>query len=154
MHSNQLIEEMQFSSDATWIKEKEGTFVTTEYNTPVSFSCPPVLGGNEFPSPEDLFLASIATCTLTTVLHMCDRLRTSPEELNVNVSGKLVLVDVNYEFTDIKCIINVSGDEFLLDRACELAIKYCAIGNAIKSPIKYSIVINSQQIHTFSNKSG
>jgi organic hydroperoxide reductase OsmC/OhrA len=154
MHSNQLIEEMHFISDATWIKEKEGTFVSTEDKTQLSFSCPPILGGNEFPSPEDLFLASIATCTLTTLLHVCDRLRTSPEELNVKASGKLVLVDVNYEFRDIECIINVSGDKFLFERACELAIKYCAVGNAIKPPIKYSIIINSKKIRTLSNKSG
>lgn len=146
MPSNQLIEEIYFASDAKWVKDKEGTYLTTEYEEPLLFSCPPVLGGKITPSPEDLFLAAIATCTLTTVLHICDRLHTSPDELNVKVSGVLRLIGVDYKFQDIKCEINVWGDEFLLERACELAIQYCAIGNAIKPGINYHITLNSDKI--------
>ena len=152
MPSKQLIDEMHFTSDATWLKDKEGSFLATEYETALSFSCPPVLGGKKTPSPEDLFLASIATCSLTTLLHMCDRLHTSPEKLNVKVTGVLRLVDLNYEFQDIHCTVDVFGDEFLLERACELAIKYCAISNAIKPRIDYQVTINSDKILNLKSK--
>ena len=149
--SKQSIDEMYFSSAATWENEKEGIFRTTEYSDPLPFSCPSELGGIETPSPEDLFLSSIATCTLTTLLHICDKLHTSPNSLQVKVSAYLRLIDSsNYQFQEINCEIDVSGEEFLLERACELIPKYCAVGNAIKPDISYHITLNSNKTLIFS----
>ena len=151
MSSNQPINEIYFSTSANWNKEKQGEFFTTEYSEPFPFSCPSVLGGIETPSPEDLFLSSIATCTVTTLLHMCDKLHTSPNSLQVKVSAYLRLIDAaNYEFQTIKCHIDVSGEEFLLERACELIPKYCAISNAIQPEVTYFVTINSEKKITIS----
>ncbi|MCK4848642.1 MAG: OsmC family protein [Candidatus Heimdallarchaeota archaeon] len=153
MSSNQLIKEIFFSTTANWEKEKIGKFYTTEYSEPLPFSCPTILGGIETPSPEDLFLSSIATCTVTTLLHMCDKLHTSPNSLQVKVSAYLRLIDgANYEFQAINCQIDVSGEEFLLERACELIPKYCAISNAIQTEINYLVTLNSEKKFTISKK--
>lgn len=153
MSSKQQINEIYFSSAATWRKEKEGDFLTTEYSDPLPFSCPSVLGGIGTPSPEDLLLSSIATCTTTTLLHMCDKLHISPDSLQVKVSAYLRLIDdTNYQFQDIKCEIEVSGEEFLLERACELIPKYCAVGNAIRPEINYHVTINKKFKLSFSKK--
>ncbi len=153
MSSHQPINEIYFSTSANWKKEKKGEFFTTEYSESFPFSCPSVLGGIETPSPEDLFLSAIATCTVTTLLHMCDKLHTSPNSLQVKVSAYLRLIDgTNYEFQTIKCQIDVSGEEFLLERACELIPKYCAVSNAIKPEIIYLVTLNSEKKFTISKK--
>jgi organic hydroperoxide reductase OsmC/OhrA len=153
MFSKQPINEIHFSSVATWRKQKKGDFCTTDYSDPLPFSCPSVLGGIETPSPEDLFLSSIATCTVTTLLHMCDKLHTSPNSLQVNVSAYLHLIDeTNYQFQSINCEIEISGEEFLLERACELIPKYCAVSNAIKPEINYHVTLNAKKKFSFSKK--
>ncbi|MHA2317290.1 MAG: OsmC family protein [Candidatus Hodarchaeales archaeon] len=141
------------SSVATWRKQKKGDFCTTDYSDPLPFSCPSVLGGIETPSPEDLFLSSIATCTVTTLLHMCDKLHTSPNSLQVHTSAYLRLIDeTNYQFQSINCEIEISGEEFLLERACELIPKYCAVSNAIKPEINYHVTLNTKKKFSFSKK--
>ncbi|MHA2277119.1 MAG: OsmC family protein [Candidatus Kariarchaeaceae archaeon] len=153
MSSKQSINEIYFSSVATWRKEKKGDFCTTDYSKPLPFSCPSVLGGIETPSPEDLFLSSIATCTVTTLLHMCDKLQTSPNSLQVDVSANLQLIEgTNYQFQTINCEIEISGEEFLLERACELIPKYCAVSNAIKPEINYHVTLNGTRKFSFSKK--
>ena len=129
---------------ATWEEKKMGNFITTEWKTPLPFSCPPSFGGTALPSPEDLFLAAVATCTLTTILQLCDRLHTEPENLSVTTSAKVQFNKTinDYEFSSIMCTIKISGEKFLLERACELIPKYCIIGKNIKPKITYDIHIN------------
>ena len=130
---------------ATWEEKKKGHFVTTEWKTPLPFSCPPSFGGIDQPSPEDLFLAAVATCTLTTILHLCDRLHTGPESLSVMTSATVHFDEKTNDFSisSIQCTINISGEEFLLERVCYLVPKYCLIGKNIKPKINYKININT-----------
>ncbi len=152
MRIKDLVEKMQFTATATWEKDKEGSFLTTDYSKSIFFSCPPDLGGIETPSPEDLFLSAIATCTLTTLLHICDSLRTAPNTLKVSVSGDLQLIKSSYyEFENIICQLEVTGDEFLLERACEKVPKQCVVSNSIKPLITYQMIINSQHRLTLTN---
>lgn len=136
---------LYFSTTAFWEKEKKGLFKTTHYQKKLAFSCPPEFGGIETPSPEDLFLVSIASCTLTTFLHLCDSLRTEPENLAVTTEAEITLSksEGRYEFSTIKCIIKAKGDKFLLKRACELTPKYCLVGKSVKPKLEYIIKINS-----------
>ncbi len=131
-------------SKAIWEKNKKGKFSTTLFPTNIPFSCPPEFGGSSEPSPEDLFLAAISTCTVTTILHICDSLHTQPNSLNVTTSSSLVyLPEKNYEFSNINCKISLTGDHFLLERVCELVPKYCLIGKSIIPKINYQFEILS-----------
>jgi uncharacterized OsmC-like protein len=153
MRIKHLAEKMHFTTSATWDKDKEGSFQTTKYSKNLLFSCPPELGGIETPSPEDLFLSAIATCTLTTLLHICDSLRVTPDSLEVIVSGDLRLIGAsNYEFENIHCRLEVTGDEFLLERACEKVPELCVVSNSIKPLITYDVIINSQHTLELTNR--
>ncbi|MFX0014407.1 MAG: OsmC family protein [Promethearchaeota archaeon] len=138
------IKNLDVQTIAIWEKKKEGFFVTTNWKKPVPFSCPPVFGGNDQPSPEDLFLSAIATCTLTTILHLCDSLHTTPKSLSVTTKATLEFNKENNDFffSVIKCLINIHGESFLLERACELIPKYCVIGKNIKPKVTYEVNIN------------
>lgn len=137
-------ESFNVKTTAIWEEEKRGRFVTTEWKEPIEFSCPPSFGGTALPSPEDLFLASVATCTLSTILHICDKLHTKPESLSVTTSAVFEFDTKTNDFfvSTINCSINIYGEKFLLERACELIPKYCVIGKSIKPTINYEVNIN------------
>ncbi|MHA2055677.1 MAG: OsmC family protein [Candidatus Hodarchaeales archaeon] len=150
MRSKSRLTEMHFSTSAQWIKDKEGRFSTTESKESFFFSCPVDLGGINTPSPEDLFISAIGACTITTLLHICDSLHTTPEELVVDTSADLKLQENSkFEFENIKCNISLVGDEFLLERACEIFPKHCVVSNAIIPNIEYVGTINSEKTITF-----
>jgi uncharacterized OsmC-like protein len=142
------VKEVPFETTAIWEKKKQGNFKTTHLKENTPFSCPPVFGGTEEPSPEDLFLVSIASCTLTTILHICDSLRSEPEKLKVTTRANMVFNKSEgfYEFSKIKCLIEAQGEEFLLKRACELAPKYCLVGKSVRPDIIYEYNIIPQTI--------
>lgn len=135
-------EPILLENKAIWEKNKKGKFFTTLFPTKIPFSCPPEFGGSNEPSPEDLFLAAISTCTITTILHICDSLHTQPNSLNVTTSCSLIyLPEKDYEFSNIVCKISITGDRFLLERVCELVPKYCLIGRSIIPKINYEFEI-------------
>ncbi|MHA1973986.1 MAG: OsmC family protein [Candidatus Hodarchaeales archaeon] len=139
-------ETLHLEINAVWEKEKSGHFTTGLYKEKIPFSCPPEFGGNELPSPEDLFTSAIATCTLTTVLHLCDKLRTVPKSLEVKTKSLVEFdKDDGYKFTKIECFVKMSGDEFLLQRICELIPKYCLISQSIKPKIDYTFEIKGEE---------
>ncbi len=143
MHSKNS-NDLSFSSEAVWKDKKRGYYYTTDINNNFHFSCPQMFGGSpeDGISPEELFLSSIATCTLTTILHMCEKLQTNPLELNVKARGSLSTDGIgDYEFNPIRIIIDMKGDKFLLQRAAELAQKYCLIGKSVNITLNYEVNI-------------
>jgi uncharacterized OsmC-like protein len=140
--------ELKVKTKAIWEKKKYGHVVKTNFPEKIPFGCPPEFGGEtNRPTPEDLFLSSIATCTLTSLLRICDSLRTTPNSLDVTTLANLRFnkTSNDFEFSTIKCIINISGDEFLLKRACQLVPKYCIIGKSIIPKITYDTNIQSPE---------
>ncbi len=132
--------DLNIKTTAKWEKKKHGHVLATNFPDHIPFGCPPEFGGEtNRPTPEDLFLSAIATCTLTSLLSICQSLRTTPKSLDVTTSARLKLnkKTKEYEFSLIKCLINVTGDEFLLERACQLIPKYCIIGKNIIPKIAY-----------------
>jgi len=138
--------ELNVKTTAIWEKKKYGYVIKPDFSEKIPFGCPPEFGGEtNRPTPEDLFLGSIATCTLTSLLRICDSLRTTPTSLDVTTLATLEFNKTknDFEFSSIKCIVNVSGDEFLLERACKLIPKYCIIGKSIIPKIIYENNISS-----------
>lgn len=140
------VKKIPFETEVIWEKEKQGHFKTTHFKNNTPFSCPPEFKGTDEPSPEDLFIASIASCTLTTILHICDSLRTEPEKLKVTARTQMFFNKSEgfYEFSEINCLIEAQGEEFLLKRACELAPKYCLVAKSVKPDIIYEYHIDPQ----------
>ena len=139
--------ELNVETTAIWEKKKHGHVLRNGFTEKIPFGCPPEFGGEtNLPTPEDLFLASIATCTLTSLLRICESLRTTPKSLNVTTSAVLEFKKEknDFAFSTIKCKINISGDEFLLERACQLIPKYCIIGKSIIPKIEYENDIISE----------
>lgn len=101
-------------------------------------------GGPEktmFHSPEDLFVASAAMCYMNGFVEFTRKMRIEFKSFECNAVGTLEKVDRNFEITKIEMKAKVAiGSEDVrnkIDRALELAAKYCFIGNSMKCPITH-----------------
>lgn len=150
-HPNNNADLIEFSINAIWSKDKYGKLYTSQLGKNcIDFSCPIPFGGVEGKiSPEEMFLSSLATCTLTTILHLIDKVRTTIDKLSVSIESSIIKLDnQDYEFNEIICNINLYGkdpdDEFLYERICSLTPNYCLIKKSISNKILYNFLINDK----------
>ena len=90
-------------------------------------------------SPEDLFVASATTCYMNGFVNFSDRMHITFKSFECDAVGVLEKVGRSFEITKIemkaKVIIESKGLRKKIDRALELAAKYCFVGNSMKCPI-------------------
>jgi len=101
--------------------------------------------GFKYHSPEDLFVASATVCYMNGFVNFCEKMRISFKSFECDSVGKLEKVDRSYEITQIemraRVVIDSEDLRQKIDRALELAAKYCFVGNSMKCPISHSIEV-------------
>ena len=89
-------------------------------------------------SPEDLFVASATICYMNGFVNFCEKMHISFKSFDCDAVGVLEKVDRSYEITKIemnaKVVIDSEDLRRKVDRALELAAKYCFVGNSMKCP--------------------
>ena len=101
------------------------------------------LGNPEFTyhSPEDLFVASATVCYMNGFVTFCDKMHITFRSFECDSVGVLEKVERSYEITKIemKAKVTIDSEDLLqrIDRALELAAKYCFVGNSMKCPITH-----------------
>ena len=92
-------------------------------------------------SPEDLFVASATVCYMNGFVNFCNKMHISFKSFECDAVGVLEKVDRSYEITKIEMNAKVTIDsedlQKRIDRALELAAKYCFVGNSMKCPITH-----------------
>lgn len=101
---------------------------------------PPEFKGEEGVwSPEDLFVASVNICTMTTFMAFAQHRNLPIECYNTHAEGLLEFVDGKYQFTKIilRPMINVQTSEAVEQARKTLkdAHKSCLISNSIKADV-------------------
>jgi organic hydroperoxide reductase OsmC/OhrA len=90
-------------------------------------------------SPEDLFVASATMCYMNGFVEFTKKMRIEFKSFECDAIGTLEKVGRSFEVTkivmDAKVVIGSEGIRKKIDRALELAAKYCFIGNSMKCPI-------------------
>lgn len=101
-------------------------------------------GGPEeaiFHSPEDLFVASATMCYMNGFVEFTRKMRIEFKSFECDAVGTLEKVGRSFEVTkiDMKAKIAVGSEDIRkrIDRALELAAKYCYVGNSMKCPISH-----------------
>ena len=91
-------------------------------------------------TPEDLFVASINSCIMTTFLTFAEKLKVDFTSYECDAEGILSLAETPYRFTKVtvRPTVKVKSDEGTKKaiRALELAEKYCLVSNSIKVEVK------------------
>lgn len=99
-------------------------------------------------SPEDLFVASATICYMNGFVNFSDRMRITFKSFECDAVGVLEKVGRSFEITKIEMKANVvieSEDlRKKIDRALELAAKYCFVGNSMKCSIFHDteVIVN------------
>jgi len=101
-------------------------------------------GGSEevsYHTPEDLFVASATICYMNGFLNFLERMHIDSNSFECNAVGILEKVGRSFEITKIemkaKVVIESEEIRSKIERALELAAKYCFVGNSMKCPITH-----------------
>ena len=92
-------------------------------------------------SPEDLFVASATMCYMNGFVEFTSKMRIEFKSFECDSVGTLEKVGRSFEVTKIvmKAKVGISSEDIRkkIDRALELAAKYCFIGASMKCPITH-----------------
>lgn len=137
-----MIERHDYPVTLRWIGGKEGLAGSPDRLPELGVASPPEFGGPEHEwSPEHLFVASAASCFMTTFLAMAEMSHLELDGLEVPASGTLVRgEDRRYAIERIEITPRiVLADEADRDKAARLAVKaedVCLITRSMRSEVE------------------
>jgi organic hydroperoxide reductase OsmC/OhrA len=144
-------EEHRYALSSRWVREK---IVTVEIEGKPDFqvATPPDFwpdGPPGNPSPEDLFVASAASCYGVTLSGTASRFHADITSFSVEAVGTLKKGEYGWEFDQItirpKIIVPTQKDKKKMEKAAERAHRYCVVSNSMKCPVHldYEIIVDS-----------
>ncbi|RLI10785.1 hypothetical protein DRO42_00040 [Candidatus Bathyarchaeota archaeon] len=97
------------------------------------------------PCPDQLFLAAIGGCLLTTFLHFKNRLNLDVEDVRITVSAEIDLKpSEGYRIGSVTAVMRIRADAEdaeLARRCAELARDYCHITRSIEPSLPVDVAI-------------
>jgi len=129
-----------YKNSIKWTTERKGV-ISCETKPDINVATPPEFKGHpNVWTPEDLFVASVNTCVMTTFLHYAERNKLDFVAYKSEAEGVLELIENQFMFSEIKIrpLITVRQDSDI-DKAKELIViseNNCLISNSIKSWVK------------------
>ncbi|MFX1559612.1 MAG: OsmC family protein [Promethearchaeota archaeon] len=128
-----------------WTGGKSGDLIV-EGKAVIKTGVPP--GGPDeamFHSPEDLFVASVTICYMNGFVEFARKMRIEFKSFECDAVGTLEKVGRSFEVTKIetktKVVIGSEDIRKRIDRALDLAAKYCFIANSMKSVVSHETTV-------------
>jgi organic hydroperoxide reductase OsmC/OhrA len=94
-----------------------------------------------FHTPEEMFVASATVCYMNGFVNFAEKMHIGFKTFSCDAVGILEKVDRSFEITEIamRARIEIDSDDLRnrIERALELAAKYCFVGNSMKCPISH-----------------
>jgi organic hydroperoxide reductase OsmC/OhrA len=129
-----------FPVNLTWSGGKSGE-ISVEGKASIKSGSPLIPEEANYHTPEDLFVASATVCYMNGFLNFLDKMHIKATSFECNAVGVLEKVGRSFEITKIemkaKVITKSENLRSKIDRALELAAKYCFVGNSMKCPISH-----------------
>ena len=129
-----------------WTEQKKGV-ITCGGKPEIQVATPPEFKGHEgIWSPEDLFVASVNLCVMTTFLAVAERAGLAFLSYESEAEGRLELVEGKFQVTAIvlrpRIILQPGGDPTKAKEVIEKAEANCLISNSIKTRVSLEATIN------------
>ncbi len=129
-----------------WTEQKKGT-ITCAGKPEIQVATPPEFKGHEgIWSPEDLFVASVNVCVMTTFLSFAERAGLAFLSYESEAEGRLELVEGKFQVTAIalrpRIMLQPGGDSTKAKELIEKAEANCLISNSIKTRVSLEATIN------------
>jgi organic hydroperoxide reductase OsmC/OhrA len=137
-----------YETEIEWTKEREGQIKGPTLPA-VSVGAPPEFKGREEQwTPEHLFVASINTCFMLTLLAIAENSKLPLVSFSSSARGKLEKIPgAGYQITEVilkpRVVIASAGDLGRIPTVLEKAKETCFISNSVKSTVK----LESQVYH-------
>ena len=131
----------EYTVKVDWKHDRVGDMIV-EGKPTVEISTPPEFDGPEgIISPEDLFVASAATCFMTTFVSFTKKMRIEFKSFSCEGHGTLERVEKGFQFTKIllKTKVGIESEDLRskTERALDLSGKYCLVSNSMKCPTEH-----------------
>jgi peroxiredoxin-like protein len=135
-----------YKNSVEWEKERKG-IVSSDNKPSFMVATPPEFKGHPgIWSPEDLFVASVNSCIMTTFLHYAERNKLEFLSYKSEAEAILEIIDNKFMFSEIKVrpliVIKNSSDINKAKELIELSEKNCLISNSIRSKVSVIPEIN------------
>jgi len=129
----------RYTNSVSWEGEKKGLIAAPD-RPPVEIATPPDFGGHEgIWTPEDLFLAAVNSCIMTTFLYYCGKADFELEGYDSTVEGIVELTAEGLAFTRVmvrpQIVVASESARDQATRAIRSAEKRCLISNSVSSQI-------------------
>lgn len=128
-----------YKTTVTWREEKKG-FLCSFGKETIGIATPPEFKGHEgIWTPEDLFVASVNSCIMTTFLYYAQRKGLEFISYESEAKGVLERVEGKFMFSEIrvmpKVAVTLSNQIEKAKELIKLAEKNCLISNSILSKV-------------------
>jgi len=132
--------EYTYETNIKWIGLKKG-ILSSEGKPDINVACPPEFGGHpNIWSPEDLFLASIEVCTMTSFFYLTARSKITINSYESKAKCSAKLVDGVFKLTDINIFIKIHAPSDYkkerIEKLLEKLTKICLVSNSIDGNLK------------------
>lgn len=129
-----------YRTAVSWVKEKKGV-LSSPGKPAIETATPPEFKGHEgIWTPEELFVAAVNACIMTTFLHYAQRDNLEFFSYDSEAEGILERIDTTFMFSEIKVkpkIIIFSDNQIeKAEKLISLSEKACLISNSIKSKVE------------------
>jgi organic hydroperoxide reductase OsmC/OhrA len=126
-----------FPVELKWVDDKSGELLV-EGKEVIMTGAPTEEGAKRGHTPEDLFVASATVCYMNGFVEFTRKMRIGFKSFECDAVGKLEKVGRSFEITSIemKARVGIESEDLRkkIDRALDLAAKYCFVANSMKCP--------------------
>ena len=141
-------EKYTYNTQLRWESERKGILSSND-KPDITVATPPEFDGHVgIWSPEDLFLASVEVCALTTFLWFVNKEHINLKSYGSEATGTVERVDGKYGFSsiDIELEIKISSNDerLIVEKVLKKVLRACLISNSIKT-----VVHIKSKIHVF-----
>jgi len=136
-----------FQVETVWRHDRECR-VSARGNPDLTVATPPEFGGPEgIWSPEELLVASVGSCLLSTFLYFAYRFELPFESYSSRSTGTIEKTSQGLRFTgmDVSIAVTVPDDE-AVERASSLRLKeklekYCPVSASLNCPVRLALQV-------------
>ena len=135
-----------YRNSLTWLGQRKGLLSCSD-KPDIKIATPPEFKGHSgIWTPEELFVASVNTCIMTTFLHFCDKQDLKLLGYESDAKGILERIEDKFMFSKIivkpKILVNSNNEVKKAQNLIEFTKQHCLISNSIKAEVRVIPKIN------------
>ncbi len=138
----------EYSVSTFWRHDRQGT-IASEGKPLIDVASPPEFKGVPGVwSPEDLFVAAVDVCQMTTFLALATRAGLPLRSYTSSARGRLEFADGGYRFTKVvlapRIVVGPGTEIAAVERLVENAHRMCIIGRSIQPDVSVQPTITAE----------